>query len=26
MIFLGELVANSPEIAHIFGSFLDYLG
>jgi hypothetical protein len=24
--FLGELVANSPKIAHLFGCYLSYLG
>jgi hypothetical protein len=26
IIFLGELVANSPKIAHLFGCYLSYLG
>jgi hypothetical protein len=26
IIFLGELVANSPKIAHLFDYYLSYLG
>jgi hypothetical protein len=26
IIFLGELVANSPKIAYLFGCYLSYLG
>jgi hypothetical protein len=26
IILLGELVANSPKIAHLFGCYLSYLG
>jgi hypothetical protein len=26
IIFLGELVANSHKIAHLFGCYLSYLG
>jgi hypothetical protein len=26
IIFLGDLVANSPKIAHMFGCYLSYLG